>query len=893
MNVFITQSLLATRFVALITVFSLVFSALPASFFVAEAAIQNVTIGVSMVPNPALGGDTITLSNPVGYPVTISQLVISGNVLNFYGPQNPVVPASGTLVIDVGGNLDSVADSVTFSATNMPASTVVSYSGAPATDAQITGSFVVTADDAPQVVDQVKVHIYKYLQSGTTSAQIPNNSTAPDFPMTATWNATNGAGSGNYVLGNNHGGTALRYAADTSFLDAPADYTTSEVTGGESVVLPTDAECVPGKYRLVGYKQGNSIESAQSATLTLTAPVFTDISTDKYVIVVNEKCADTELPPEIINTCLIPNTLGDESEFVINDSGEDTVAEMLALHGYAAIDTTADQINYQVWNLVDPTAVSVTFSMRVLGKRAGNTQIVGYYKAGNTLTFTPVLTQVADTDGEVSISVTIPAAFANTFGFAMQSADKTWYSETALNTDGQDHVAVYNPSANKYLLAFEDINNLGDGDYNDIVIEIDGVTCNPEDNGGNVDTVITGCKFNDLDGDGVREENEPTIPGWEIMLEQGDIDPKYATTGENGCYSFTVEPGSYQVSEINQKGWEQTATIGTGADGDRCYINVDEDQVLEDRSLVSIDAEYTCDFGNQEVEIRQCTYTDNLLTNGSFETPVIAVEADGWNVFDSVINGLAWAVSWVTPDENAPAVAKLELQDGIYNASQGNQYAELDSNWILTPGGEVEGDARVKIEQTIPTTVGQEYTLAFDFSAIPGINGGVLNNSVQVYIGGVLVDTQSADGLLNTNTDWNTFTYNFVASSSSTTIALADAGVADTFGTFVDNVSLVGCEPAEDGGGNDGDGNGDNGDDEIVNQRGGGSSGTRVNRRAPTGEVLGSSTTVPAGLVLGDATSTLPVGAPNTGGGGTAPVTVVLPTLQAVLTSTPKIRPAK
>ena len=99
------------------------------------------------------------------------------------------------------------------------------------------------------------------------------------------------------------------------------------------------------------------------------------------------------------------------------------------------------------------------------------------------------------------------------------------------------------------------------------------------------------------------------------------------------------------------------------------------------------------------------------------------------------------------------------------------------------------------------------------------------------------------------------------------------------------DVDTVGGENGGGGGGNGG-GNGDN-----VNNGGNGgsnrngSSGTRI-QRAPAGEVLGASTTTPTGMVLGEATSTMPVGAPNTGAGGTAPVTVSLPTLVAILSTT-------
>jgi len=243
--------------------------------------------------------------------------------------------------------------------------------------------------------------------------------------------------------------------------------------------------------------EGDCEYVSQEATATSTEEAENDVVDPEIIEEPKAKqlasrIIEEEEPKPVVNTCLIPNSLGDTSEFVLNNSGEKTIGQMLADHGYSAIDTTADQMNYQVWNLTDMTAESVTFSMRVLGKRAGNTQIVGYYKAGDTLTFTEVLTQTLDTDGETSVSVTIPATFANSFGFALKSADKTWFSEISLNSDDEDHVAVYNPSQNLYLLAFEDFENLGDGDYNDIVIEISGVSCQKDNgDGGDGDEEVT------------------------------------------------------------------------------------------------------------------------------------------------------------------------------------------------------------------------------------------------------------------------------------------------------------------------------------------------------------------------------------------------------------------
>ncbi|MBC8352017.1 MAG: VCBS repeat-containing protein [Planctomycetes bacterium] len=88
-------------------------------------------------------------------------------------------------------------------------------------------------------------------------------------------------------------------------------------------------------------------------------------------------------------------------------------------------------------------------------------------------------------------------------------------------------------------------------------------------------TIIRGQKFNDLDGDGVRDPGEPGMDGWTIQLfavgggeplsqdvtqsidwdENGSIDPET----EQGWYEFTdLDDGTYAIDELLQAGWEQT-----------------------------------------------------------------------------------------------------------------------------------------------------------------------------------------------------------------------------------------------------------------------------------------------------------------------------------------------
>ncbi|MBI5216620.1 MAG: Ig-like domain repeat protein [Ignavibacteriae bacterium] len=70
---------------------------------------------------------------------------------------------------------------------------------------------------------------------------------------------------------------------------------------------------------------------------------------------------------------------------------------------------------------------------------------------------------------------------------------------------------------------------------------------------------ISGMKFNDLDGDGTKDQNEPGISNWSIAING----PATQTiqTNVNGQFTFYLElPGTYTVTEVNQSGWQQTTT---------------------------------------------------------------------------------------------------------------------------------------------------------------------------------------------------------------------------------------------------------------------------------------------------------------------------------------------
>ncbi|MGA9097962.1 MAG: SdrD B-like domain-containing protein, partial [Methanotrichaceae archaeon] len=74
---------------------------------------------------------------------------------------------------------------------------------------------------------------------------------------------------------------------------------------------------------------------------------------------------------------------------------------------------------------------------------------------------------------------------------------------------------------------------------------------------------ISGVKFNDLNGNGVKDANEPGIADWRITLTKPDGTTVSTLTGADGSYKFEgLPPGSYTISETAQTGWSATAPAG-------------------------------------------------------------------------------------------------------------------------------------------------------------------------------------------------------------------------------------------------------------------------------------------------------------------------------------------
>jgi peptidoglycan hydrolase-like protein with peptidoglycan-binding domain len=112
---------------------------------------------------------------------------------------------------------------------------------------------------------------------------------------------------------------------------------------------------------------------------------------------------------------------------------------------------------------------------------------------------------------------------------------------------------------------------------------------------------IQGVKWDDVNGNGILDDEESTLSGWNMFLtEEGSQGaPEQATTDKDGAYSFAVSAGTWVVTEESELGWTQTGQYQNGdvvpSDSDTfgsCVLTIPSEDV---QGTV-----YTCSFGNQE-----------------------------------------------------------------------------------------------------------------------------------------------------------------------------------------------------------------------------------------------------------------------------------------------------
>jgi hypothetical protein len=195
------------------------------------------------------------------------------------------------------------------------------------------------------------------------------------------------------------------------------------------------------------------------------------------------------------------------------------------------------------FSIVAPPTPGITFT-----QTSGNTSVT---EGGNTDTYSLILKTQPTAD------VTINLAFGNQI-----TTDKNTLTFTAANWNVAQNITVTavddtTPEGNHTANITHTVSST-DTTYNTITLP--NLNVNINDN----DAEIRGLKWNDLDGDGIKDTNESGLKDWKIYLDtntngQLDTGEVSTTTDNDGNYSFTnLRPGTYTVTEETQPGWKQT-----------------------------------------------------------------------------------------------------------------------------------------------------------------------------------------------------------------------------------------------------------------------------------------------------------------------------------------------
>ncbi|CAA9307658.1 Cna B domain protein [uncultured Microcoleus sp.] len=171
---------------------------------------------------------------------------------------------------------------------------------------------------------------------------------------------------------------------------------------------------------------------------------------------------------------------------------------------------------------------------------------------------------------------------------------------------------------------------------------------------------ISGLKFNDGNGNGTQDAQEIGLSGWQIFLDANgnnslDSGETTVTTDNSGNYSFNnLNPGTYNVREVQQTGWTQTTT-------NPAPIN-----------LASGESGSGINFGNfQNISISGRKFND-LNNNGVLEAqePLLP----NWQIFlDANINGSLDAGEVNTSTDSLGGYSFANLGPGTYQLREVNQ----------------------------------------------------------------------------------------------------------------------------------------------------------------------------------------------------------------------------
>jgi len=238
------------------------------------------------------------------------------------------------------------------------------------------------------------------------------------------------------------------------------------------------------------------------------------------------------------------------------------------------------------------------------------------------------------------------------------------------------------------------------GDVYSIPI-VSGDIINNTDFGNFNDNSIHGIKFNDLNNNGIKDDAEPGLEDWEIVLTNstGDIVGMTNTTNTGGYWFMGLIAGNYTVSEIQQSGWIQTAPASGNHTVEVVFNQDIFDQDFGNFDDSSIHGMKFNDLNNNGINDNEPGLEgwEITLTNSTGGTTIAFTNATGEYWFEGLIAGNYTVSETQQPgwEQTAPALGNYTIQivtgqdvferdfgnfDG--NSIHGMKFNDLNNNGI-------------------------------------------------------------------------------------------------------------------------------------------------------------------------------------------------------------------
>ncbi len=490
----------------------------------------SVDGGASTTQTLSGGSTTFTLSSPSAGDHSLSVT---------YAAQGNFDASSGTgnLHVNQAATSPSIsAPTITYNANGSVTISVTSSAGT------VTGNVSLSVDGGAATTQPL---------SNGSSVFTLTSPNAGDHSLSATF-----AAQGNFDASSASGNLHVNPAPTSISLDAP---TITYGANGSVTLTVSSASGVPAGTISLSVDGG----AAQTQTLTSGVAVFTvnnpaggshtlsatyaaqgnfDASSASGTLQVNKASTSTS-----VASSLNPSILGQSVTFTATVTLSAATGTVEFFDGVTSLGTA--------------TLSSGSASVSTSNLNAADHSITAVYSGDQNFngSTSPVLTQSVLNPVPFTTSINPSTQSIGAPTFTLTVFGGNFISSSVVRFNGSDRTTTFVSATEvQTTILTSDVSTLG---------EYPITVFNPTPGGGlsNAQTLtvvgasISGMKFNDLNGDGVKDENEPGIANWSIAIS-GPLNDTVQTNG-NGQYIFNlVLAGTYTVTEVQQSGWQQTTS---------------------------------------------------------------------------------------------------------------------------------------------------------------------------------------------------------------------------------------------------------------------------------------------------------------------------------------------